>query len=228
MTPDLATVEIAIVDKTNAFRKSHKLGALQRNALLDKAARAFARYMAQTGKFSHTADGRRPAERIKATGYEYCLVAENLAFHADTRGFASNQLAQASLTGWENSPGHRKNMMERHATEIGVGVAKTANEHRYYSVQLFGRPKALTYKFRITNSSRKNASYAFAGSRSVVKARTIVTHTACIPATLTFKNMRVRGRTKPTDIDFPAQAGDQFVVEPTSGGLRVVHRPRVK
>ena len=84
MTPDLPAVEVAIVDKTNAFRKAHKLGALRRNAKLDAAARAFARFMARTSEFSHTADGREPAERIKAAGYSYCLVAENLAFHADT------------------------------------------------------------------------------------------------------------------------------------------------
>ena len=228
MTPDLPAVEVAIVDKTNAFRKAHKLGALRRNAKLDAAARAFAKFMARTNEFSHTADGRQPAERIKAAGYSYCLVAENLAFHADSRGFASGQLAQASLTGWEKSPGHRKNMMQRHVTEIGVGVAKAANTHQYYSVQLFGRPKAMTFRFRITNKSRSKAAYTLAGRRLAINARSVITHTVCVPGKLTFRNVRVRGRSAPSTLEFPVKAGDEFVVEPAPGGLRVEHRPRLK
>lgn len=228
MTPDLPAVEVAIVDKTNAFRRTHKLGALRRNAKLDAAARAFAKFMARTAEFSHTADGRKPAERIKAAGYNYCLVAENLAFHADNRGFASSQLAQASLTGWEKSPGHRKNMMQRHVTEIGVGVAKAANAHHYYSVQLFGRPKALTFRFRITNKSRSKTTYTLAGRRLSVNARTVVTHTVCVPGKLTFRNVRVRGRGGLSTLEFPVKADDEFIVEPAAGGLRITLRPRLR
>lgn len=228
MTPDLPAVEVAIVDKTNAFRKAHKLGALRRNAKLDSAARAFAKFMARTSEFSHTADGRKPAERITAAGYSYCLVAENLAFHADSRGFASGQLAQASLTGWQKSPGHRKNMMQRHITEIGVGVAKAANAHEYYSVQLFGRPKALTFQFRITNKSRSKTAYTLDGRRFTLKGRTVMTHSVCIPQRLTFRNVRVRGRAAPSTLEFPVKADDEFFVEPVTGGLRVEHRPRLK
>ncbi|MFT5508369.1 MAG: hypothetical protein ACI89J_001444, partial [Hyphomicrobiaceae bacterium] len=63
MTPDLPNVEIAIIEMTNGFRRQNKLSELKRNRTLDQAARAFASYLARTGKFSHTADGRRPADR---------------------------------------------------------------------------------------------------------------------------------------------------------------------
>ena len=72
MTPDLPAVEVAIVAETNVFRRQLKLKQLKRNSKLDLAARNFAKYLARTGKFSHTADGRRPADRIAATGYRYC------------------------------------------------------------------------------------------------------------------------------------------------------------
>lgn len=36
--------------------------------------------MAKTGKYGHAADGRKPAERAAAHGYEYCIVRENIAY----------------------------------------------------------------------------------------------------------------------------------------------------
>lgn len=227
MTPDLAAVEVAIVAKTNAFRGRHKLGAVRRNARLDRAAQAYARYLARTGRFSHSADGRRPADRIKAAGYRYCQVAENLALNVDSRGFAADQLAGAAVTGWENSPGHRRNMLAPHVTEIGVGVAKAADTHRYLSVQLFGRPEALKFRFRIRNLTRGKVNYAYAGRPQTLPARVIMTHTSCLPGDLVFRNVRVRGKAAPAPARFAAKPGDEFVVRPGSGAIRIEHRPRL-
>ena len=77
--PDLPQTERAIVEMTNAFRRESKLGEVKPNAALTAAARAFAEYLARTGKFAHEADGRQPAQRAEASGYRYCRVAENLA-----------------------------------------------------------------------------------------------------------------------------------------------------
>jgi len=132
---------------------------LRRNPRLDQAARSFAAYLARSGKFSHTADGRQPADRIKAAGYRYCQVAENLALNVDTRGFRTPQLAETVVTGWKNSPGHRRNMLMKSMTEIGVAVVRATPEHRYLSVQLFGRPDSLKFKFQVRNNSRVNVTY---------------------------------------------------------------------
>ena len=51
--PDLPQTEIAIVEMTNALRKQSKLGEVKPNAALTAAARAFAGYLAKTGKFGH-------------------------------------------------------------------------------------------------------------------------------------------------------------------------------
>jgi hypothetical protein len=227
MTPDLPAVEIAIVEKTNVFRRESRLGELRRDPRLDRAARAFALYMARTRTFSHTADGRRPADRISAAGYRYCQVAENLALNVDSRGFAARQLAEQAMTGWKNSPGHRRNMLLGDVTEIGVGVAKAAGEHRYLSVQLFGRPESLKFDFKIRNEAGLPVTYAFGGQKHSLPPRMIVTHTACSPGMLQFPDARALGAPPPAKAQFPTKQGDAFHILRRDGQLVVQYRPRV-
>ena len=108
MLPDLPQTEVAIVELTNAFRKAGALQQVKPNPALAAAARAFAEYLARTGKFAHEADGRKPEDRAQAQGYRYCLVAENLAWNLNSRGFESAQLAREVVEGWKASPGHRE------------------------------------------------------------------------------------------------------------------------
>ncbi len=111
MLPDLPQTEVAIVELTNAFRKASALQEVKPNPALAAAARAFAEYLARTGKFAHEADGRKPEDRAQAQGYRYCLVAENLAWNLNSRGFESAQLAREVVEGWKASPGHRENLL---------------------------------------------------------------------------------------------------------------------
>ena len=225
MSPDLPAVEIAIIDKTNVFRRQNKLHELRRNPRLDQAARRFAAYLARSGKFSHTADGRQPAERIKAAGYRYCQVAENLALNVDSRGFRAPQLAETVVTGWKNSPGHRRNMLVKSMTEIGVAVIRATPEHRYLSVQLFGRPDSLKFKFQVRNNSRVKVTYRYAGRRVAIPARSIITHTACTPGTIRFDNVYGSSRPYPSTVRLPARANEQFVIQKFRQGVRVSQRP---
>ena len=228
MTPDLPAVELAIVQKTNDFRRANQLDGLRLNARLDKAARGFAWYLARTGKFSHTADGRSHSARIKSAGYKYCITAENLALNGDSRGFRAAQLAQDALTDWKKSPGHRKNLLRKYVTEIGVGVAKAPNEHRYLSVQLFGRPAALKYSFRIENRSPTAMRYTFDGRTSEIPVRVIATHTACQPALLTFHRASIPGKKVPAQQKFETRDGDVFVLKASRTGIRVIHKPKLR
>src|SRR5262249_31223118 len=142
--------EVAIVEMTNAFRKENRLGDVKPNATLAAAARAFAEYLAKSGKFAHEADGREPQQRAEAQGYHYCLIAENLATNLNSRGFESRQLAREAVEGWKASPGHRANMLQSGVTEIGVAVARAPDKDpKFISVQLFGRPESLKVKFSI-------------------------------------------------------------------------------
>jgi hypothetical protein len=229
VTPDLPLVETAIVELTNLFRRESNLGELRRNATLDEAARAFARYLARTGQFSHTADGRRPADRTQSAGYKHCRVSENLALNVDSRGFRARALARHAIEGWKNSPPHRRAMVDPLVTEIGVGVAKAADEHRYLSVQLFGRPRALQYRFTIRNTSRRALSYTHAGQDHVVDARTEVQHTACQPARLELDGARPAGQAQGGAAAYETRDGDTFIVRARRGGdLVVEHVPRVR
>src|SRR5204863_5012123 len=120
---DLPRAEALVLEGTNAFRRELGLAPVKRNALLEETARSFAQYMARTGKFDHDADGSTPMARAKSHGYDYCVVAENIARQYSSRGFATAQLGQDLLQGWKDSPGHRHNMADAAVTEIGVALA---------------------------------------------------------------------------------------------------------
>jgi hypothetical protein len=215
--PDLPQSEIAIVEMTNAFRKENKLGEVKPNAALTAAARAFAEYLARTGKFAHEADGREPSARAAAQGYRYCLVAENLALNLDSRGFETRQLAGQVLQGWKDSPGHRANLLQAAATEIGVAVARAPDRNpKFISVQLFGRPEALQITFRIENRSGVTVHYRLGSDAQDLPPRTTVTHSDCWMAPLGFDGVpTVSSRYAPRD-------GDRYLLSGAAqGGLKI-------
>ena len=220
MLPDLPQTEIAIVEMTNVFRKENQLGDLKPNAALAAAARAFAEYLAKTGKFAHEADGREPQQRAEAQGYRYCLVAENLATNLDSRGFESRQLAREAVEGWKASPGHRANMLQAGVTEIGVAVARAPdNDPKFISVQLFGRPDSLKIKFSLENRTGGAVRYALGEEAHTLPARTIVTHTMCDQKSLTFEKA---GAGPP----FELRDGDRFTARAGTAGSVEVKRER--
>lgn len=139
---DLPAVERSVIEGTNRFRHSHGLEPVHRDATLERAARDFAAYLASTDRFDHDADGRTPAGRAQAKGYEYCLIAENIAYEFNTRGFTTQALADGLVNDWIESPGHRKNMLDARAIDTAVAVAQSARTGRYYAVQMFGRRRA--------------------------------------------------------------------------------------
>ncbi len=220
ITPDLAAAETAIIEKTNAFRKANNLPAVARNPELTAAARAYANLLAaqKNDELSHTFKGTTPGSRAKEAGYDYCQIAENLALLYDSRGFTSAEYASRTLDGWQESPGHRKNLLMPNVTETGVAVARTQNSlPRYIAVQLFGRPRSLSYSFKISNRSGSVVDYSFAGETHDVKPRQTVTYTSCDPGDIDFKidEPRAAGR-------FSARNGAVYTLLPRDdGGVRV-------
>ncbi len=184
--PDISALETHIVAQTNAFRRSQGLAALTANPKLAAAARAYADFLARTGKLAHGADGKTQTVRAAEQGYAACSSAENLALHADGRGFAAEGLAKQIVEGWKGSPAHRRNLMLAHATEVGVAVARVpAAVPKFVSVQLIARPQALEQSFRIENRAERKVEYTLNGKRSVLEVRTSVTHKTCAPAEVT-------------------------------------------
>lgn len=184
--PDLAEVAKAVVEQTNAFRKKEGRDPVATDAKLAATARYFAGYMARTDEYGHRADGKGPGERVKAHGYDYCLVAENIAYAFDSRGFDAGRLATRLVTGWENSPPHRKNMLDPDVAATGVAVARSEKTGHYYAVQLFGRPKSAAVVFAVANRAGEDVSYTIGGKTFELPPRVTRTHTQCRPAELTF------------------------------------------
>lgn len=101
----------------NAFRASQGLGGVRSNAALARAAQAHAEDMARRGYFSHDSpggpNGDTFVERAQAGGCAMRSGAENIA-----EGQTSER---AVLVAWQNSPGHRRNMLVRSYTQYGLG-----------------------------------------------------------------------------------------------------------
>ena len=206
--PDLARAEDIVVEGTNRFRQAQALKGLRTNPELEKAARAFAEYMARTGEFDHDAGGTTPAGRVKAAGYDYCQVAENIARHYSTRGFATADLAHRLVEGWKSSPPHRKNMLEPEVTETGVAIAYRRHDgvEDFYSVQLFGRPQSQSVRFRVRNSGERTVRYRVGERDYDLRPRYTRTHTTCAPAALRFQS--------PQPASFTPEREECFVISP--------------
>lgn len=139
---DAGRVERMIEDDTNTFRREEGLPRVKASPKLERAARHFVEYMAQTDRYGHTVDGKKPHERAQAAGYDYCLVAENIAYQYSSTGFRTPELAHGLFEGWKKSPGHRRNMLEPDALDTAVAVARSPHTGRWYAVQMFGRPRS--------------------------------------------------------------------------------------
>ena len=99
--PDVAAVESMVIEATNRFRAEEGRNAVAPERHLDAAAREFAAFMARTDRYGHNADGREPADRAKAHGYDYCLVSENISYQYSSLGFRTGELATRLVEGWK-------------------------------------------------------------------------------------------------------------------------------
>lgn len=181
---DLGKTERAVLEKANVFRQAQKLPALSENDALAQAARRFARYMAKTGRYGHTADGRQPSERVAEQGYEYCIIAENIAYRYRSTGYDSaEELASGFVEGWKNSPGHREKMLSEAVTETGVGLARDPSG-RYFAVQLFALPEKAAIQFEVSNQAGRRIEYRLSERRFSLAPGVRRTHTACRPGSL--------------------------------------------
>lgn len=140
--------------------------------------------MAKTDQYGHAADGSEPAQRAQNFGYNYCAVAENIAYQFKSTGFSTQDLAQRFFEGWRNSPGHRKNMLDPDVTETAIAIARSAKTGRHYAVQLFGRPKSRTIEFSIENRTAASIEYTFDGESFRTDHGVRRTHQHCKQAEL--------------------------------------------
>lgn len=105
------------------------------NRQLADAAQAHSEDMAQQNYFAHkNKQGNEVPQRAEAHGYRWRHVGENIS-----RGQTS---AQEAVTGWLNSPGHCRNLMNPKFTEFGAGVSiRHSKRPAAYWTQVFGAPR---------------------------------------------------------------------------------------
>jgi uncharacterized protein YkwD len=164
-----ATLQIALFHATNAARARHGVPALAYDRRLALAAQLHAERMIALNFLSHTdphdASLASPSDRARKMGIPNPYLAENLAtqtvidyraganvYPRGARGKFSytpdgpilplrtyEQLAQALVEQWMNSPGHRKNLLAKDALQLGCGAALTwqGDFPTVYAVQNF-------------------------------------------------------------------------------------------
>ncbi|WP_286930117.1 MULTISPECIES: CAP domain-containing protein [Aeromicrobium] len=119
-----ATFGKKLHQQTNTSRAFRDIKKLKYQKCIDRYAQRQANRMAKKRKIYHQDLG--PILRA----CDLSRVGENVA-----TGFTS---PKANVKAWLKSPGHRRNMLNRKYTRLGIGVAKAGG--RTYTVQVFGRP----------------------------------------------------------------------------------------
>ncbi len=118
-----------VIDLTNQERKKNGLGALKGDNELSNVAQVKSEDMMNKNYFSHTSPTYgSPFEMMQNFGIEYSRAEENIAMGQDT--------PKEVVDAWMKSPGHRKNILNRQITHIGVGIAKDGSRGIYWT-QMF-------------------------------------------------------------------------------------------
>lgn len=115
-----------VTNLTNKEREKNGLAKLEIDKAVEDVAQKKSEDMATNNYFSHTSPTYgSPFEMLQQFEVDYTTAAENIA--------AGQQSPQEVVTGWMNSPGHRKNILNEKITHIGVGYAENGS----YWTQLF-------------------------------------------------------------------------------------------
>jgi uncharacterized protein YkwD len=129
---EVEQLERQCFDEVNRQRRAHGLFPLLFSNELIALARYYSWRMAEEKFFSHTdPEGRTVKERVSEYGIKWRVLGENLA---SSNGYV-NPVA-ASLHGWMDSPGHRKNILERDYTQSAIG-AWISSDGTVYFTQIF-------------------------------------------------------------------------------------------
>lgn len=125
--------EQAFLVLVNDFRAENGLEPLVLSQTLSVAAEHHSRDSALENLTGHTgSDGSTAKQRLVAHGYTYDTYwAENV--------FAGDDKAAEAFKWWENSPGHRRNMLDPNYVAIGIDRAyNTLSEYGWYWTTTFG------------------------------------------------------------------------------------------
>lgn len=101
----------------NDYRKKNGLRPLELNPQLTTAAKDHARDLAKWDRISHYgSDGSNPWDRVKRSGYNPKVAAENVGTGQAT--------VEEVMKGWRESDGHNKNLLLPDATHMGIALVR--------------------------------------------------------------------------------------------------------
>ncbi|MGP7815829.1 CAP-associated domain-containing protein [Niallia sp. 01092] len=122
--------EYQLFDLTNASRVNNGLSPLKWDDHVKETARKHSKDMAVNNYFDHTnLEEESPFDRMLEDGIRYHTAGENLAYGQYSSIFAHEGLM--------NSPGHRKNILQKSFNYLGIGVAFNANSQPYYTENFY-------------------------------------------------------------------------------------------
>ncbi len=123
---------------TNSHRSNEGRSSLSRDAVLTKRAQEKALSLSQA-----YAKSGKPKDALNHSGFSsfsfaargqgFIATAENLAWSYTS---ATSGVATSLLNMFNQSPSHRKNMMDKRWSNMGIAVVKRGNN--YHAVQVFG------------------------------------------------------------------------------------------
>ena len=121
-----------MLSSLNIIRAENSLEPLKLCNTLNKSAQGYAEVMATQNFLAHVGqDGFTPSQRAQSAGYGYYGVGENIA--------AGQASIEEVMTGWKNSPGHFKNMINSEYMHVGFGMAiNQETTYKTWWVQNFG------------------------------------------------------------------------------------------
>lgn len=136
----------------NKERKKHGLSPLAWDDRLSQIARSHSGDMARRNYFSHDSpEGRDFSYRYKEGGFSCAARVGNRIYGGAENIFQNNlydrvmikdgrryydwntmeKIAESTVQGWMNSPGHRKNILAPHLLSEGIGVAVSTDDKVY-------------------------------------------------------------------------------------------------
>lgn len=134
-TPE-TLMELRIYAGVNEFRRSQGLPELRADADLARVAKFRSQDMVAYNYFGHTnpVNGSTAFSIMAQWGIPFAWAAENISWNS----YSNDASPDVAMSGWENSPPHRANILGAHFERMGVGVAMAPNGDKYYTLVLEG------------------------------------------------------------------------------------------
>lgn len=144
----------------NQERKKEELKELSWNSEVAEVAREHSQYLANLEEnhgyqprqelyISHIGeDGKEHPHRLEEAGINKTMSAENVAIigivtktyssTGEPAGYLNfSEISERSVTGWMESPGHKKNILTEDFEETGIGIATDPENVNYVFTQVF-------------------------------------------------------------------------------------------